>query len=45
MTNRLAFNQKTNESIKSCYDIHKGEDIFKVSRLGIDLSVFRKLEK
>ncbi len=45
MTNRLAFNQKVTNSIKSCFEIHKGEDIFKVSRMGINLSVFRKLEK
>ncbi len=45
MTNRVAFNQNKAGSIKSCFEIHKGEDIYTVSRLGINLSVLRKIKK
>ena len=32
------------EKIESCLNFYKGEDLFKVERLGVLLSVFRKID-
>ena len=52
MTNRASFVsgnltlESTNESVKlmNCFDRFKGEDIFKVERNGVLLSVIRKIK-
>ena len=45
MTNRTSFEQKNDNSIETCFEIHKGKDVAKVERLGLTLSVFRELQK
>ena len=42
MTNRSTFDQKENK-LTNCFNKFKGEDIFKVSRNGVDLSIIRKI--
>ena len=42
MTNRSTFDQKENK-LTNCFNKFKGEDVFKVSRNGVDLSIIRKI--
>ena len=40
--NRSTFDQKENK-LTNCFNKFKGEDVFKVSRNGVDLSIIRKI--
>tara|TARA_Y200000002_G_scaffold193478_1_gene159827 strand:+ start:370 stop:753 length:384 start_codon:yes stop_codon:yes gene_type:complete len=42
MTNRTTTSDKNNE-LTNCFNKFKGENIFKVSRNGVDLSIIRKI--
>ena len=44
MTNRATINEKNNKLL-NCFDKHTGEEIFNVSRNGVTLSSFRKVNK
>ena len=44
VTNRATVNEKNNELL-NCFDKHNGEEIFSVSRNGVVLSSFRKINK
>ena len=47
MTNRSAFVEEKAQhlnKVTNCFDKYKGEDIFKISRNGLVLSVIRKIK-
>ena len=44
VTNRATLNEKNNELL-NCFDKHNGEEIFNVSRNGVVLSSFRKINE
>ena len=44
ITNRATINEKNNKLL-NCFDKHNGEEIFNVSRNGVVLSSFRKVNK
>ena len=44
VTNRATINEKKNKLL-NCFDKHNGEEIFNVSRNGVILSSFRKINK
>ena len=46
MTNRVTLDEQNiykSENLTNCFDKYKGEDVFKVTRNGVVLSVVRKI--
>jgi hypothetical protein len=45
MTNRISFHNKKTKELKSCFAAFRGDNFLSVSRMGVHLSVVRKIKQ